>query len=273
VDQAQKRPAIGFIGTGHLGSMLVLKFVETKAADAWDILASNRTPDKAQHLADSTGIGIENNRTVAKHSDVVFICVPPLEVRNVLMDLEDLLTPDKLLVCTAADVSLRMLQTLCRARLARAFPSMASERLKGVTLLAFGDNATSLDRTLIKQHFCAIGDAVEVDEKEFGILGDLTSCAPGYIAALMREFALAANRRGISQDLAERLIKQTLAGTAQLLEEESFQRLACRVATKGGITKAGEKVIRQEASGMFDRLFQATQAKHDQVKRRLDSQA
>jgi pyrroline-5-carboxylate reductase/competence protein ComER len=70
--------------------------------------------------------------------------------------------------------------------------------------------------------------------------------------------------------VAERLIKQTLAGTAQLLEGESFQRLACRVATKGGITEAGEKVIRQEASGMFDRLFQATQAKHNQVKRRLD---
>ena len=145
--------------------------------------------------------------------------------------------------------------------------------MPGKRLLAFGDNATSLDRTLIKQLFCAIGDAVEVDDEEFGIPGDLTSCAPGYIAALMQEFALAANRWGISQDLAERLIKQTLAGTAQLLEEEGFQHLACRVATKGGITEAGEKVIRQEASGMFDRLFQATQAKHDQVKRRLDSQA
>jgi len=137
---------------------------------------------------------------------------------------------------------------------------MASERLKGVTLLAFGDNATANDKDFIKLLFCAIGDAVEVDEKEFGILGDL-------------KFALAANRWGISQDLAERLIKQTLAGTAQLLEEEGFQHLACRVATKGGITEAGEKVIRQEASGMFDLLFQDTQAKHDQVKRRLDSQA
>jgi pyrroline-5-carboxylate reductase len=177
-------------------------------------------------LADSTGIRIENNRIVARHSDVVFICVPPLEVRYVLRDLDDLLAPDKLLVCAAADVSLRMLQTLCRARLACAFPSMASECLKGVTLLAFGDNATADDKDFIRRLFCAIGDAVEVDEKEFGILGDLTSCAPGYIAASMQEFALAANRRGISQDLAERLIKQTLAGTAQLLEEESFQHLA-----------------------------------------------
>jgi pyrroline-5-carboxylate reductase len=273
LDQAQKRVVIGFIGTGHLGSMLVRKFAEIKAIDAQDVLASNRTPEKAQQLAKSTGIRIENSQTVVKHSDVVFICVPPLEVRDVLRDLEDLLTSYKLLVCAAADVSLRRLQTLCRARLARAFPSMTSERLKGVTLLAFGDNATADDRDFIKRLFCAIGDAVDADEKDFGVLGDLTSCAPGYIAALMQEFAQAANRRGIPEDLAERLIKQTVAGTALLLGEESFQDLACRVATKGGITEAGAEVIKQEAPLMFERLFQATQAKHDLVRKSLDSQA
>jgi pyrroline-5-carboxylate reductase len=273
LEKPQKRAAIGFIGTGHLGSMLVRKFVETKAIDAGDILASNRTPEKALQLADSIGIRINNSRAVAKHSDVLFLCVPPLEVSNILGDLEDQFTSDKLLVCTAADVSLNMLQTLCRARLARAFPSMTSECLKGATLLAFGDNATALDKDLITQLFCAIGDAVEVDEKDFGVLGDLTSCAPGYIAALMQEFALAANRKGIPGDLAERLVKQTLAGTAQLLEEESFQHMACRVTTKGGITEAGAEVIKQEAPLMFERLFQATQAKHDLVRKSLDSQA
>jgi competence protein ComER len=273
LERAQKRLVIGFIGTGHLGSMLVRKFVETKAIDAQDILASNKTPEKAQRLAASTGICIESNRTVAECSDMVFICVRPLEVGDVLRDLEHLFTPEKLLVSVAGDVSLQKLQTLCRARVARAFPSMASECLKGVTLLAFGDNTTALDKNLIKQLFCAIGNAIEVDEKDFGVLADLTSCAPGYIAALMHEFVLAVKRRGISEDLAERLVKQTLAGTAQLLEEKSFQGLVCSVATKGGITEAGVKVIQQEAPGMFDRLFQATEAKHDWVRKRVDSHA
>jgi pyrroline-5-carboxylate reductase len=273
LERAQKNLVIGFIGTGHMGSMLVRKFVETKAIDAQDILASNRTPEKAQRLAASTGIRIENNRTVTKLSDVVFICVLPLEVGNVLRDSEHLLTPEKLLVSVAGDVSLKNLQTLCRARVARAFPSMASERLKGVTLLSFGDSTTSRDKVLVTQLFCAIGDAVEVDEKDFGVLADLASCAPGYIAAIMQEFVLAAKRRGISEDLAERLVKQTLVGTAQILEEESFQKLVCSVATNGGITEAGVKVIQQEAPGMFDRLFQATEAKHDWVRKRVDSHA
>jgi competence protein ComER len=75
--KAQERLVIGFIGTGHLGSMLLRKFVETRAIDAHDILAINKTPEKVQRLTASTGIRIENNRTVAKLSDVVFICARP----------------------------------------------------------------------------------------------------------------------------------------------------------------------------------------------------
>jgi len=32
------------------------------------------------------------------------------------------------------------------------------------------------------------------------------------------------------------------------------------------------KVIRSEAPGMFDQLFQATEARHDQVRKKIDGQ-
>lgn len=264
--------AFGFIGTGHLGSMLVRKFVETGAIDAEDIIASNRTPEKADRLAKATGVHAATTRVVAEISDVIFLCVRPMDVRDVLSDIQYLLTPEKLLVSVAGDVSLKNLRVLSRARIARAFPSMTSECLKGVTLLAFGDNTAAADRGLITNLFKALGDTVEVPEENFEVLADLTSCAPGYFAAIMREFILSAERREVPAALAERLVKMTLLGTAELLEEESFQCLIASVATKGGITEAGVKVIQSEAPGMFDQLFQATAARHEQVKRRIDSQ-
>lgn len=262
---------LGFIGTGHLGSMLVRKFVETGTVDAEDILASNRTPEKADRLAEATGIRAVTNRIVAELSDVIFICVRPLDVRDALQDIEHLLTPEKLLVSVAGDVSLETLRTLCTARVARAFPSMASERLQGVTLLAFGDNATKTDKHLTRHLFKALGDAIEVPEENFEVLADLTSCAPGYFASIMQEFVQAAVRKDIPAELAERLVKQTLLGTALLLENESFQGLITGVATKGGITEAGIKVIQAEAPKMFDQLFLATQARHEQVKKRANN--
>jgi len=263
---------LAIIGTGHLGGMLVRKFVETGAVDAKDILASNRTPEKADRLAEATGIRVAANRIAAELSDVIIICVRPMEVRDAIQDIEHLLTPEKLLISVAGDVSLGTLRTLCTARVARAFPSMASERLQGVTLLAFGDNATKADKHLTRGLFKALGDAIEVSEGNFEVLADLTSCAPGYFAAIMQEFVQAAVRREIPAELAERLVNRTLLGTALLLENESFQGLITSVATKGGITEAGVKVIQAQAPGMFDQLFQATQAKHEQVKRRVNSQ-
>jgi pyrroline-5-carboxylate reductase len=260
----------GFIGIGHLGSMLVRKFVETGAIEAEDILASNRTYEKVERLAEATGIRPASNRVVAELSDLIFLCVRPLEVRDVMNELGYLLTPEKLLVSVAGDVSIKTLRIQCQSRVVRAFPSMTSERLKGVTLLAYGDNATVIDMKITTSLFNAIGDSINVSEKDFGILADLTSCAPGYFAALMNEFVLAAKRKAIPVELAERLVKQTMMGTAMLLEEESFQGLIKSVATIGGITEAGMKVIQSDAPGMFDRLFMATEERHDWVKRKLD---
>ncbi len=260
----------GFIGTGHLGSMLVHKFIETGAVHPEDIMAANRTPEKAAGLEQSTGIRLAGNRIVAELSDVIFICVRPLDVRDVLSDLRETLTAEKLVVSVAGDVTLAMMQPLCQARLARAFPSMASKKGHGVTLLAYAANASREDRQLISSLFEFIGLAEEVAEKDFAVLADLTSCAPGYFAAIMREFSLAAERRGIPAKLAERLVGKTLLGTALLLQEESFSGLIESVATRGGITEAGVLVIREQAPAMFDRLFSATEDKHRLVKSRVE---
>jgi pyrroline-5-carboxylate reductase len=262
----------GFIGTGHLGSMLVRKFVETGAIKAQEIYVSNRNPEKARQLAIETGARAGDNREVAQRSDVVFICVRPLDIKGLLDELQELLTPEKLIVSVAVDFSLKHLQDLCRARVARAVPSIACEKQSGVTLLALGDSTTALDRSLLFSIFGAIGDPVAVAEDHFELLADLTSCGPGYIAAILREFSLAASWKGIPRDLAEELVKKTLLGTALLLEDRGFEELISCVATKGGITEAGVRVIHAEAPNMFGQLFQATRAKHDLVKKRIEDQ-
>jgi competence protein ComER len=260
----------GFIGTGHLGSMLVRKFVQTGTIKAEDILASNRSVEKLERLAGAMGISAASNLKVAETCDVIFICVWPRLLGDVLAENREILTAEKLLISVAADVSLEALGSLCNARISRAFPSMASENLEGVTLLAHGSNTTLADRKLIEDIFGALGEVAVVCEKDFGVLGDLTSSAPGYIAALMQEFARAAQRRSIPLHMAEQLLRQTLLGSALLLREDSFMKLLDSVATKGGITEAGVGVIQSKAPELFDQLFRVTQAKHELIKKCVD---
>jgi pyrroline-5-carboxylate reductase len=262
----------GFIGTGHLGSILVRKFVKTGAIKAENIIVSNRTSEKAELIARELNSRFGSNLEVAAQSDVIFLCVRPLDVKGVLKETYQLLTPEKLLVSLAVDFALKDLRALCRSKVTRVVPSIACDDLKGVSLMAMGDNVTRQDEDLLVSLFGAIGEPFLVEEAHFEVMADLTSCGPGYISALLHEFALAASWRGIPKDLAEELVKKTLVGTTSLLKEESFEDLILSVATKGGITEEGVKVIHDKAPEMFSELFMATRAKHEAIKRLIEDQ-
>ena len=263
---------LGFIGTGHMGSMLIRKFIETGAADPADIIASNRTREKAGLLSRDLGIQLGGNIDVAAQSDVIFLCVKPLDVMGVLRELRYELTPDKLLISVAGDFNLAKIASMSRARATRVIPSIGSESLKGVSLVVFGGNTTDSDRALILRLFRAIGHPIEVEEKDLDILIVLTSSGPAYISAVMKELVLAATRKGVDADLAERLVKETLEGTSELQAKESFDDLITRVATKGGSTEEGVKAIQKHAPAMFDELLVATKAKHELVRKKVDAQ-
>jgi len=174
---------LGFIGTVHMGGMLIHKFIETEVASSRDIIASNRTKEEAELLARDLSIMVGDNREVAKRSDVIFLCVKPLDIKGVLGELRDELTSDKLLISVAADFSLDDIASVSRARAARVIPSVASERSKGVSLVVFGKGTTASDRALILSFFGTIGYPIEAKEKDLEVLADLTSSAPAYISA------------------------------------------------------------------------------------------
>jgi pyrroline-5-carboxylate reductase len=190
-----------------------------------------------------------------------------------LKEIEGALTADKLVVSIAVDVTIDDISSLCDARVARVIPTVTSECSKGVSLVAFGDRSTEADRRLVLSAFSSISLPVETEENNLELLADLTSCAPAFISSLMHEFALSAVRReGISPELAELLVMETLAGTAELLKKVNcFEEVVRRVAMKGGITEEGVKVIRRAAPTMYDDLLEVTLAKHSLVKRRSET--
>lgn len=260
----------GVIGTGSIGSMLVRKMVETGQAGAHEVIVYNRSAEKARRLAAATGVRVAPGaRDAAAASDVLLLCVRPLEVQGVLLDLRGVLTREKLLVSVASDVTLADLSAWSEARAVRAIPSVTSECGGGVTLLAFGAAASEADRRLVLSLFGAMSAPVEVPEEHFEVMTALTSCAPAFIAALMQEFAAAAVRRsGIAPAVAERLVRETLAGTARMLAAPGagFDEVIARVATEGGITRVGVDVIRQGAPCVFDEVLAKSDARHDLVK-------
>ncbi len=257
----------GFIGTGSMGSMLVRQFIRTGLVTPAEITASSKTGLSARALAEQIGIvAVPDNWRVADWADVLFICVRPLEVHDVLQEIRGELNRDVLLVSIAACVSLEDLEAWCgdKARCVRIIPSVTAEQNAGISLVAWGSRVLPEDKTRVLRLLNAIGTAVELDEKNFEVCTNLTSCGPALIAAMMKEFAHAAVRTGaIQPGLAEYLLRETMEGTARILanEEMTFDKVIERVATKGGSTEEGVRVIEARLPDVMDRVHEALLAK------------
>ena len=257
----------GFIGTGSMGSMLVRQFIAAGKIAPGAITASSKTMVSAWALAAKTGItAAGSNRAVAKDADVLFICVKPLVVRSVLFEVRDQLKPGALIVSIAGCVTLENLREWAgeNVRCVRVIPSVTAEQDAGVSLVAWGRDVLSEDKALVLGLLNAIGTAVETEEKDFDPFTDLTSCGPALIAALVEEFAHAAVRNGaVRPEMAEFLAMETMIGTAKILaaEKMSFDNVIARVATKGGTTEEGVKVIRERLPKVMDEMLRAMDAK------------
>ena len=265
----------GFIGTGSMGSMLVRKLTANGIIAPADIAASSKTGISSRALAGKTGITAAlSNTAVAAGADVLFICVKPDGVRGVLEEVRPVLAPGTLLISIAGSVSLANLEEWAGPdpRFVRVIPSVAAEQESGISLVAWGRGVTPEDRALVLKLFNTIGTAVETDEGNFDLYADLTSCAPAYIAAMMRELAGAAVRTGtIEPARAEYLLRETLIGTARILRDPrtGFDTVIARVATKGGNTEEGVKVLDARLPAVFDEVLCATRKKRRAAAERL----
>jgi competence protein ComER len=265
----------GFIGTGSMGSMLVRKLTGNGIIAPDAVSASSKSGLSARVLAEMTGItAAPSNTAAAAGAGVLFICVKPAVVRDVLTEVRPVLEPGTLVVSIAGGVTLADLEEWAGPahRYVRVIPSVAAEQEAGVSLVAWGRGVRPEDRALVLRLFNAIGTAVETDEEHLGLYTDLTSCAPAFIAVLMREFAAAAVRTGgIEPAMAEFLVRKTLAGTARILDDDTtgFDTLVCRVATKGGTTEEGVRVLEARLPAVYDEVLRATKEKRRIVAERV----
>jgi len=257
---------IGIIGTGSMGRMLARTFIGRGACGAGDIIASSRSEGPLAALTQETGIrAAAENREVAREADILFICVKPLQVRDIMAEIAPVCTPAQLVVSVASDVSLACLEAWTPGRVARAIPTITSGCGRGITLLAFGDRVTGADRTALTGLFGAISRPYVTTEDAIGLLTDMTSCGPAFIAAVAGEWAAAASRRGgIDRGTAEALVRETLIGTALVLDREGMtcSDLIEEVATPAGITREGADVLEERMPAVWDEVFAATGARH-----------
>jgi len=255
---------VGIIGYGSMGKMISSKFIESKTISESNMFISNRTFEKIMGLKTIYPLLniCKNNIDVAKNVDILFICVKPLEIKTVLLEILEYIKDDCHIVSLNGSVLFKQLEKICvNKKISRVIPSVTAEINQSVTLVCHNGHIIDDDKNVLKTLLECFGSVMEIPEMEMGMGSELTSCMPGFIGAIFRVITNEAEKHtSINKKDVIDLVIKTVYGTGKLLLEKdmTFEQLINRVATKGGITEEGTKIIETEMPKMANELFEKT---------------
>lgn len=230
---------VGFVGAGHIARALGQGWSRPELTDPPSLTYLDVSADAAAQAATQTGASLAASLAdLVEDSDIVLVAVRPQHVAGVLAQTAPLLG-SRALVSVAAGVSLAELREglSAGAHVARVMPNVAAALGLGVFLFVpgtLGDQEQTVEAL-----FALAGDVVVLDEVHFDSATAVAGCMPGMLAMLVRDFARAAVRRGLDEDVARRLAIAGVQGAAAVIAREGDpDAVISAAATPGGMTAA-----------------------------------
>ena len=261
---------IGFIGFGQMNQMLAKGFLDAGALNPEQIVIATRSPEKVASLIQEYPKVrlVPGNDDLAELVDLIIIGVRPLDLLGVLREIHDIRGNEIHIVSIAACVQTDLISRIYHGQITRILPSICSTVGEGISLCYHHPSVGQREADYVEELFSSISTVKVVSEDLFEPAGDLMSCAPAILSQLFIEYAHAGSRHSsLSLEECFEMVVATAFGTALMLQDGiSPEVLISRVATPGGITEEGVKIISQDLPMVFDRLFDTTLAKYDLVK-------
>ena len=233
---------IGLIGAGNMARVM---------ARGWGdpVLCSDGGSGRAAALAAELGGRAAGNVEVAEEADLVVLCHKPYQLRPVAHEIAD---RAKAVVSVLGGTNPGELRTAYPGKqIFRMIPNTPVEVRRGVTCYARMDGHvdTELERDVLAL-FGRLGSVITVEDRLLGVASAVFSVGPAYQALLAEAQVDAAVRHGLKAEVASRLVVETMAGSAALLEARGYDTLAIRreVTSPGGSTARGLNAL--ERSGV-----------------------
>jgi pyrroline-5-carboxylate reductase len=266
---------VGIIGYGSMGNMLLNGFLDTKTVLAPNLFVSTRNNETVQMLTNNGVVVCSSNQQLVKECDIVYICVKPFEIKDLLIEIQSDLTIKKHLVSIAGSLSIENIGKIHKGKISRFLPTFISTVREGVTLVAHNEKVSLEDKEILEDMLSSISTVKSIPENEFEFVSELTSCAPGLIAAMFKEYVnVAITHTNLVKNEVRNLVIKTLFGTSKLLNEvnPNFDDTVARVATKGGATEVGVLVLESKIPAVFEEVFNKTLERQRMRKQKIDEQ-
>ena len=250
--------SVAVIGAGVIGGAIVKCLLKSKQVES--VIATRRSLDALIPLADLGANITDNNTIAAREAEVVFLCVKPNDIEQVLREIKDEVK-GKLIISSAAVIPICSLEAIePDARYVRTMPNIAAMAGESFTAYTMGNTANLDDKVTAESLLKTMGICMEIEEKYMDAVTGLSGSGPAFVAIVIEALTYAGLKVGLPRELCKRASAQSVLGTAKLIIDNILtpSEIAEMVTTPGGTTIEG--IYQIEDGKLRTALMNAVQA-------------
>jgi pyrroline-5-carboxylate reductase len=213
---------IAVLGAGKMGSILVKALIEKHQLSPQRVHATVAHESRVQDLSRKLGLAVTtDNLAAVKGADVIFVCVKPQVVQELMEQIRAKVSAKQLVISIAASVHTSQIEGALgkKVPVVRAMPNTPCVLGQGMTALCKGQFAQAEHVETASALFNAVGRTVVVDEKHMDAVTGLSASGPAYIYIILESLAEAGVKVGLPRDIATLLAAQTTLGAATVVLE------------------------------------------------------
>ncbi|MSQ89458.1 MAG: pyrroline-5-carboxylate reductase [Betaproteobacteria bacterium] len=240
-----------FIGGGNMADALIGGLLKSGFA-ASQLRAVEVNGDARRRLADKHRVMcFDAPQKAYRPGDVIVLAVKPQQIQEAAR-YSGLKADANLVISIAAGITLTSLSRWLggHARLVRAMPNTPALIGAGITGLCALAGVGEAEKKQAATILGAVGTTVWIaDESLMDAVTAVSGSGPAYVFWFIEQLANAGQSLGLPLEVAEKLARETVLGSAKLAAQsgESPALLRERVTSKGGTTEAALRVFHEEA--------------------------
>ena len=232
-----------FIGAGNIANAMISGLIKSDFPTS-DIYVYDKDPVKTTALIDELKIN-KHDELDFLDEGYVFICVKPVDYPKLLEDIKEKLGKGVYVLSCMAGIPLDKIEKDFEENICLRFmPNMLIENASGFIAL------TSKSKKLVKDFlsiFSTVADIKEIPEDMFDVVTATAGSGPAWIYSYINNLVKAGCKNGLKEEESKAIVLSLLRGASKKLTQETdLNILIEQVASPGGTTEAGLKIIEEE---------------------------
>lgn len=221
-----------------MAEAMIAGLLKKKLARPENVTVSGPRIERGEELHKKYGVKTSaDNASAAREADVVALSVKPQRLSEVMKGLKGV-RADALVVSIIAGANIKKISAGLKHRaIVRSMPNTPGQIGEGITVWTASKETTEEQKETARSLLGALGEEVFVeDESYLDMATALSGTGPAYVFLFMEALIDAGVHMGFPRRIAERLVLQTIKGSASFYEQASRHPATLRnqVTSPGG---------------------------------------